>query len=104
MTKTNFKKNHETINLKDALAYDMGLRGEESVINVGLIIVMVFVFFPLAIVLVLINICKTKTPIYHLSVYQADHSVDKKIIMGDIKYRMTMEMLERNNVPKIEIL
>jgi hypothetical protein len=104
MTKVTFKKDHQTINIKNAIAYDMVLRGEEGSINIGLIILMVFVFFPLAVILVLINICKAKTPIYHITVYQADHSVEKKVIRGEIQYKIAMEMLEKYNVPRMEVL
>ena len=103
-TKVTIKKEHQTISLKDAIAYDMTLRGGEGAIHVGIIILMVFICFPLAIILVLINVCKAKTPIYHLTVHQKDGSIDKKVVKGDIHYKMTMEALEKNNIAKVEIL
>ena len=101
---TTFKKAHQTISLNSALCYEMALAGGESAVNFGVVIISFIVFFPLGILLLLVNICKAKTPIYHVTVYQKNGDIDKKVILGEIQHQMAIEMLERHGVTKVSDL
>ena len=99
-----FKKAHQTISLTSAIGYEMALVGGESAINFGVVIISFILFFPLGILLLLVNICKAPTPIYHVTVYQENGDIDKKVILGTIQHQIAVEMLERHSVPQAKHL
>ena len=97
---TKWVSERKTIDLTDSLAYDLYPVGQRGKIPTLVVILCVLFFFPLGVLLCILNIC-SKDPVYLFTVYKKDHQICKHIV-GVFKYTQTKEKLRRLKIPQSE--
>lgn len=97
---TKWVSENKTFDLTDSLAYDLYPVGQRGKIHTFVVILCILFFFPLGILLCIINVC-SKDPIYLLTVEKEDHKVCKRIV-GVWKYQQTVEKMRRLKIPQSE--
>lgn len=97
---TKYVSDSAVISLDDAIGYDLYPCGERGKVPVIVIILMFLFFFPLGILLCIVNVC-SKHPVYLFTVYKKDHQICKRVV-GSFKHTQTLEKMRRLDIPQVK--